>query len=138
MTPFPQCSPPPGIFLLLFNLQACARSFPPSPPSTSGCLGHKGFPGPPALLLVNYSRKLFPPLSPSQSSNRLVSMRMGVQSQASLSGLRMWHCCEPCHRCGLDPSWLWLWCRPAAPIGPLAWELTYAMDAALKKKKKKI
>ena len=30
---------------------------------------------------------------------------------------------------------LWLWCRPVvtAPIQPLAWELPYAMDMALKK-----
>ena len=35
--------------------------------------------------------------------------------------------------------WLWLWRRPkAAPlIQPLAWELPYAMGAALKSKKKK-
>ena len=34
---------------------------------------------------------------------------------------------------------LWLWCRLAAtaPIQPLAWELLYAVGAALKKKKKK-
>ena len=34
---------------------------------------------------------------------------------------------------------LWLWCRPAAvaPIRPLAWELPYAMGAALKSKKTK-
>ena len=32
---------------------------------------------------------------------------------------------------------LWLWCRPAtaAPIGPLAWEPPYALDAALKRQK---
>ena len=32
---------------------------------------------------------------------------------------------------------LWLRCRPAAtaPIPPLAWELSYAVGAALKKKK---
>ena len=45
-------------------------------------------------------------------------MRMQVWSLASLSGLRIWHCCD-CgvgHRCGLDPAllWLWLWRRPAA------------------------
>ena len=42
-------------------------------------------------------------------------------------------------RCGSDPAWLWLWCRPAATalIQPLAWKLPYAMGAALKKKKKK-
>ena len=32
---------------------------------------------------------------------------------------------------------LWLWCRPAAvvPIRPLAWELPYAVGAALKTEK---
>ena len=50
-------------------------------------------------------------------------MRLWVQSLASLSGLRIWSCCE-------------LWCRPAAvaPIWPLAWELPYATGAALKRK----
>ena len=38
-----------------------------------------------------------------------------------------------------DPTFLWLWCRPAdvAPIGPLAWEPPYAMGAALNRQKKK-
>ena len=42
-------------------------------------------------------------------------------------------------RWGSDLVWLWLWCRlaPAAPIRPLAWELPYASDVALKKKKSK-
>ena len=42
-------------------------------------------------------------------------------------------------RCGSDPELLWLWCRLAAtaPVGPLAWELPYAMGSALKKKKTK-
>ena len=33
---------------------------------------------------------------------------------------------------------LWLWCRPvaAAPIRPLVWELSYASDVALKRRKK--
>ena len=33
---------------------------------------------------------------------------------------------------------LWLWCRPAAtaPIRPLAWELSYASSAALKRQRK--
>ena len=37
-----------------------------------------------------------------------------------------------------DPTLLWLCHRPAAaaPIHPLAWELTYASSVALKKKKK--
>ena len=35
-----------------------------------------------------------------------------------------------------DPALLWLWCRPAAaaPIQPIAWELSYATGAALKRK----
>ena len=42
------------------------------------------------------------------------------------------------HRCGLDASLLWLWCRPAAVtlIHPLAWEPPYAEGAALRKTKK--
>ena len=37
-------------------------------------------------------------------------------------------------RLGLDLALPWLWDRTAAaaPIGPLAWELPYATDAALK------
>ena len=40
---------------------------------------------------------------------------------------------------GLDPVFLWLWCRPAAvaPIRLLAWKLPYAVGVALKSKKKK-
>ena len=43
------------------------------------------------------------------------------------------------HRCSSDPALLWLWGRPAAltPIGPLAWELPYAVGVVLKKKKDK-
>ena len=45
--------------------------------------------------------------------------------------------CGVGHRCGSDPELLWLRCRLAAtaPIRPLAWELPYAVGAALKKKK---
>ena len=47
--------------------------------------------------------------------------------------------CGVGHRCSLDLALVWLWHRPAvaAPIQPLAWELPYAMDEALKRKKKK-
>ena len=51
---------------------------------------------------------------------------MWVQSLASLSGSRIRHCHE-----------LWRRLAAAALIGPLAWELPYATDAALKSKKKK-
>ena len=47
--------------------------------------------------------------------------------------------CGVGQRCGLDPMLLWLWRRLAATalIKPLAWELPYAMDAALEKTKNK-
>ena len=45
--------------------------------------------------------------------------------------------CGVGHRCGSDPVLLWLWCRLAAPIRPLAWEPPYAGGAALEKAKKK-
>ena len=43
------------------------------------------------------------------------------------------------HRHSSEPVLLWLWCRPAAEalIGPLAWELPYAMHVALKRKNSK-
>ena len=43
------------------------------------------------------------------------------------------------HRCSWDPTLLWPWYRPVATatIRPLAWELPCAMNAALKKGKKK-
>ena len=46
--------------------------------------------------------------------------------------------CGVGRRCGLDPVFLWLWCRLAvtAPIQPLAWEPPYVEGVALKKKKR--
>ena len=43
------------------------------------------------------------------------------------------------HGLGVDPLLLWLWCRPAAValIQSLAWDLPYAIGAALKRKRKK-
>ena len=40
---------------------------------------------------------------------------------------------------GAARVWLWLWCRPKAttPIGPLAWEIPYAVGVAMKSKRKK-
>ena len=42
-------------------------------------------------------------------------------------------------RCGSDLALLWLWHRRTAValIGPLAWELPYAVGVALKRKKEK-
>ena len=47
--------------------------------------------------------------------------------------------CSKGGRRSLDLALLWLWYRLAASalIHPLAWELPYAVGAALKKKKKK-
>ena len=68
-------------------------------------------------------------------------MRIQVQSLASLSGLRIQHCCELWCRSHtqLGSGIVMLWCRPAATtlIQPLAWEPPDAASAALKSKKKK-
>ena len=47
--------------------------------------------------------------------------------------------CGGGHRHGSDLALLWLWCRLAAValIRPLAWELPYAVGAALKKDREK-
>ena len=70
----------------------------------------------------------------------LVSMRVQVRSLASLSGLRIRHCCELW--CG---SQMWLRFQVAVAvahrlaatslIGPLAWELPCVTCAALKRQK---
>ena len=44
--------------------------------------------------------------------------------------------CGVSSRYDVDPTLLWLWCRPA-PVECLAWEPPYAVGAALKSKKKK-
>ena len=68
-------------------------------------------------------------------------MTLGVQSLASLDGLRILaavSCGVGC-RGSSDLALLWLWCRRAAVarIGPLAWEHPYAVGVALKSKKQK-
>ena len=67
-------------------------------------------------------------------------MLMQVRSLAVLSGLRIQRChCSIGRRFGLDPALLCLWCRLAAAalIQSLAWELPYAVGAAVKRKKAK-
>ena len=77
----------------------------------------------------------------------------GLKIQCSLSedagsnpGLAQWvkdlaclaASCLVGHRCGSDPTLLWLWCRLVATalIRPLAWQPPYAAGAALKKGQK--
>ena len=79
----------------------------------------------------------------SELQTQPVSMRMWLQSLASLSELRSRFVATNCgvsHRCITDWALLWLWSRlaPADPIQPLAWELPCATGAALKRKKKKL
>ena len=73
-----------------------------------------------------------------QKGIRLGTMRLWVPSLASLSGLRIWRCCElwcRSHRHGLDLVLLSLWCRLAATaIRPLAWGPPYSLGVAQKKK----
>ena len=72
---------------------------------------------------------------------RLVYMRMQIRFLALFSGLGSSAAvsCGVSRRCGLDLALLWLWHRPAATaqIRPLAWELPYALGAALKGQKTK-
>ena len=68
-------------------------------------------------------------------------MRTRVPSLVLLSGSgSVAVSCSVGRRRGSDPELLWLWCRLAAvaPIPPLAWELQYAVDVALKSIEKKV
>ena len=55
---------------------------------------------------------------------------------SSIPGFPQWVREVPRH--DSDPQLLWLWYKTAdtAPIGPISWELPYAVGAALKRKKK--
>ena len=70
----------------------------------------------------------------------IASVRMQILSLASLSGLRIRHCCRMWCRSQmqLGSVLLWLWHRltATAPIGPLSQELPYAPGTAIKRKKK--
>ena len=60
----------------------------------------------------------------------------GLNQWVNISGKAM--SCGLGHRGSPGPKLLWLCCRPAATalIQPLAWELPYVTDLALKKKGK--
>ena len=67
---------------------------------------------------------------------------MLVLSVASVSELRIWHCCKLWHgsQMQLGSRDAWLWCKPAAAalIHPLAWELPYASGAAFKNPRRSV
>ena len=69
----------------------------------------------------------------------IVSVRMRVQSLASLSRLRIQCCFKLRHRSQMQlrSGVAWLWCRlaAAAPVGLLTRELANATVEALKRKK---
>ena len=66
---------------------------------------------------------------------QLVTMRLQVQSLASISGLS----CGAGRRCGSDLALLWLWRRPAAValIRPLAWGTSICCKRGPKKQNKR-
>ena len=67
------------------------------------------------------------------TSNWIKPLGRGFDSWPSSVGVAV-----SCGIGGLDLALLWLWRRPvaAAPIQPLAWELSHAAGVALKRKKK--
>ena len=92
-------------------------------------------------LLQSFRNCLGVPVLAQQKQIRLGTMRLPVQSWASLSGLRI----QRCHELWWwSQTWLrsgvaWLWSRPAAtaPIQPLAWERPCAVALKRQKTKKK-
>ena len=93
-----------------------------------------------SMLIITIFQKILSPLWFRRLRTLLVSMKMQVQSLASLSGLRIGiaKSCSMGHRSSSDLALLRLWGRPAAatPIRTLTYELLYAVGAVLKKKKK--
>ena len=69
----------------------------------------------------------------SSEPTQLASIRIRVQSLASLSGLGIRYCHELwCRSQTWDRTLLWLWCRPVAttPIGPRLWGPSCVCDRA--------
>ena len=80
----------------------------------------------------------------SSNESGLTRIHEDTEDSDSTPGLDQWvkgiavGCSVGCSHSS-DPVLLWLWCRPAsvAPIQPLAWELPYALGAALRRPKRK-
>ena len=84
--------------------------------------------------MISYP-KLLPPLEfPCGSAETNLT---GIH-KALLRGSGIQCCRGVGCRCGWDPVFQWLWCRPVAvaPIWRLAWEFSYAVGGDLKKKPK--
>ena len=95
------------------------------------------------MLLPSLALKLIGgvPIVAQQKRICLVSMRIRFDPRPCSVGLRSSVTTSRGigRRQGADPVLLWLWPRPAAValIQPLAWELPYAVGAALKTKQNK-
>ena len=108
-------------------------------PCTIGCPVQRSKEALYTINLQSRLRKSRVPVMAQQKQIWLGTMRLQVQSLASLSGLRLqcWVGCGVGCRCGSDLALLWFWCRLAAttPIIPLAQEYPCAASTALKRQK---
>ena len=91
-----------------------------------------------ALFLVKSVRQGVP-IVVQQVKNPTLSVRTRVRSLASLSGLRIWRCCQLWRRSqmqlGSSVTWLWHMSAAVVWIPPEAWECLHAASVALKRKR---
>ena len=88
---------------------------------------------------TSFARRGVPVVMAQWKRTQPASVRRQVQFLTSLCGFRSGVAvsCGVGHRCSSDLALLWLWHRlvAVAPILPLAWELPYSTDVALKRPK---